>query len=238
MITGYYKGSYMLGHAICAVGFREGSSEEKEQSISMADGDIEYVYIHDDNYGPNLRFSILEEDGCAILKSAPPKEGVGDPTFIPQTIVAAVHDDVKITVDELFNKAQASINFVNFIIDHFYEQNNQTLLKKEFGCRFVTVREYFGSELQSILHGPALFRARKALYERAPALSLHLGVARLGSSESLLVDFLYDTTDSGRNMPCFGAVVFDEVLYKILTEIISADELTVLGFPNVFIPAF
>lgn len=54
------------GHAICVVGFRSPPSNVGSSLIELQDANIRYLYIHDDNLGPSVRFSIeeiLDDDG-------------------------------------------------------------------------------------------------------------------------------------------------------------------------------
>lgn len=244
LIAGNYEGHG--GHALCIVGFRDKFPENVVPgTYTMADKDIEYVYVHDDNYGPNIRFKIEEGSNKeAVLVSSPP-DYVGPnrpgPTlkFTPHTIVAATHQDVRISADELFDKGvQTTHHVVNFIT-HICKAIGAPLPAFIFSPRFIILRDYFKYELAKALSGTDLGRVRLLLHEQAPPMSLHLGVIRIGSLDKpLLMDLLYDTTDSGRNMSSFVCVIYDKAIYNLLSQLgpdlIEKD----LGLPRHIIPAF
>ncbi len=59
LISGYFLPERNIGHAICVVGFRSSAPLVADLiSPGMADSNIEHLYIHDDNLGPNVRFEI------------------------------------------------------------------------------------------------------------------------------------------------------------------------------------
>src|SRR3989344_1481526 len=76
------KDPTLTGHAMCAVGFRSCSPGiVKEGEVGLQESEIKYLYIHDDNIGPSVRFAISElkvrglpgGDKVAVISpSAPP----------------------------------------------------------------------------------------------------------------------------------------------------------------------
>jgi hypothetical protein len=61
-----------------------------------------------------------------------------------------------------------------------------------------------------------------SIAEQLPPMSKHLGIARLGIGGSPLVDVIFDTTDSNKNHPVFGTIVYDQDAEKILNFMIKA----------------
>lgn len=99
-------------HTVCVVGFRSSEAPPVQAGeYALADENIEYVYIHDDNLGPNARFRIktsgpsisLVPDSPAPLNGAWPTE---NPTttyheIVPTEIVVAVHQELRTDPVEL-----------------------------------------------------------------------------------------------------------------------------------------
>jgi len=244
LLVGHYEGSG--GHAICIVGFRDKVSTPcSAGSFAMADKDIEYVYVHDDNFGPNLRFKIdVGAHGEAVLVSSPPAYvGGGEPQpprkFYPYTVIAAVHEDIRISADELFQKGVASSAAVVTLITNICRMTGAQAPSFTFSPRFILLRDYFNSELPKALSGATLAQVRLALMESIPPMSLHVGVIRIGTADNLLVmDLLYDTTDSGRSIPSFVSVIYDEQLYRFCDSLGIDFVAERLGLSQYIIPAF
>jgi hypothetical protein len=231
LVVGHYEGS--SGHAICIGGFRDRTPDGGAPgSLTMADKDIDYVYIHDDNKGPNIRFKIESgEQGQAKLVSSPPEyleseQEEAPHVFYPYSLIAATHQDVRISADELYEKGFRITSFFVGIMNAIFQHNNIELPQYTFSPRFILLRDYFSKELGTTLSGDVLGAVRLALQEKVPPMSLHLGVVRLGANgDSLLMDLLYDTTDSGRNIPLFTAVVYDPAMYEYLRNLLLSPEL-------------
>ena len=215
------------GHAICCVGFRDTSPPvPRANRTELQDQNIRYLYVHDDNLGPNVRFEVLDGQNSSkpvrLKPSAPPvrpsrKKRISDPTakypfFRPDCIVAAVHDGLRTTPDEIHAAALRVGHFLK------YEINANRRAARRFGitvsAKFRKLADYVGKELGTSLQGrPAtLARARLALWEKVPPMSLHIGVARIGWGPIPLLDVLYDTTDTEHNMRAFCHVVFDQTM--------------------------
>jgi len=216
-------------HAVCAVGFRESAAQKpKAGETRFQDEGIQHIYLHDDNIGPNARFEVTDgqtEGRVTRLVRAPPpsvnpgapsKSGaLSYPTFIPQSLVVAVHEDLRTAPDEL-NKAglRAGDNLCRFlqpVIPNF----GVTLT-----ARFARLPEYLGPMLERTLRsGPGgaavLAKTRLALCEKFPPMSFHLGLVRLGLGAVPLLDILFDMTDNARHLQPIGHVAYQKGIPNI-----------------------
>lgn len=247
------------GHAICAAGFRSCSPDQVEVGdICLQDGDIKYLYIHDDNIGPNVRFKIdLEErplnggetiDVAMLIPDAPPRRSdnpriernnaVHD-SFIPTQLLVAVHNDLRTSPDKLHFSglfAASDINDILLSLAHTTKTNPNGLT---LSTRFVKLADFLTTELKNILGAKpkVLGNVRFALTEEVPPMSLHIGVVRIGvglEDSSLLVDILFDTTDSDRNHPVFAHIVY----FPLMKNVIAKIERAGLGEFGVCVEAF
>ena len=246
LIVGHYENSG--GHAICGVGFREKGLKRADADdpakVVMADGEIEYFYIHDDNIGPNIRFrleSVAGDNSAAVLvSSAPEYVDNGEPSpevkFFPHMIIAATHQDVRVTADELYVKGLERCSQLHNFLDFVYRANESVAPSLAFSPRFIVLRDYFKEELRNVVpDGVVLSRVRRRLQEQAPPMSLHVGVIRIAlQSGTVIMDLIYDTTDSGYCMPAFVAVIFDEQLVQWL----KSTNYQALGFPEYMIEGY
>lgn len=212
-------------HAVCVVGFREAaatSASGLKGAVDLQDAAIERLYVHDDNIGPNVRFDVLERTAplpkkrnvrVVTLKRARPKPSTHTwpddtfpkyPEFVPDAIVAAVHEGLRTSPDALHGVG----------MDHAesFRDQLQALGLAEgvtLSTRFIRFPAY-QKELAKLLvaNRPALSRARLALCQQEQPLSLHLGVVRIGTGQTPHADLLIDTTDSDLNLRPFCHVVF------------------------------
>lgn len=244
LVVGHYENNGC--HAFCIVGFRDKETElGAPGSWVIADKDISFLYVHDDNFGPNIRFELREgPDGGALLVNSPP-DYVGEThpshqlKFFPYLIISAVHEDVKISADDLYKKGLNIVQELVPYINNIYQANQTTPPAFTFSTRFILLWKYFDEELSKVLSGSALAKVRFFLQQEVPPMSLHLGVVRIGAgSNSLLMDILVDTTDSGRNIPSFACVVYDQFLYNTLKRIDPDLIANKLRLPNYIVPAF
>lgn len=228
-----------VGHAICATGFRSCALNAlKSGTVSLQEASIEHIYIHDDNLGPNIRFSIKDpiltspQGNIQIVQLTPsapnptqPCPTDNYPTFIPRTLVVAVHNDLRTSPDTLH---QAGLIHA----DNIVKVLNPLLLKYKFNAqgltvstRFIKLADYLGSELSNIIgNSPVLLsKVRLGLSESVPPMSLHLGVVRIGFDDSTqLLDVLYDTTDSDRNHPVFACVTYNKIISVVVQTFMQA----------------
>ncbi len=242
LIVGNYKNSYHIGHAVCAVGFRDATFPEGEKAPELYRQDeyIEVLYIHDDNVGPNVRMVIdseiipndfgLDKEACVIKMSGPEyveldedEPTIDNNEFIPSLIIAAVHKDLRICPVQLMATGLEKAQLVNKVLNNVRQANNLGSISTLYSTRFVQVVDYLDKELEIVLgNGEELLgQVRFNLLEQLPPMSLHLAILRIASTDNtfVLLDLIYDTTDADRNRPVFGHVVYDEQVAFILTLI-------------------
>ena len=231
------------GHAICIVGYRSCvPSPTNPQYPSLAEFDIKYVYIHDDNLGPNVRFKIetlpitqeTEENNSKeiiiLTPSAPiPKNGQREtcPTeeyssFIPTQLIVAAHSDIRTNPITLHKAGLKNATYMSQAINFLANKAGRQLYGLTVSTRFIKLANYFGLELEERLKGKSnskiLSKVRLALYENVDPMSLHIGVVRIGLDDSTpLVDILYDTTDSDRNHPIFCHVAYSNQVPVVIS---------------------
>lgn len=225
-------------HALCATGFRAAVSTLPPGTTEHLDAPAAIFYLHDDNLGPNVRFRLTEEvEGgttFAVLVPERPDLPVGghpdDPTpaypkIVPNTLLVAVHDDLRTTTDKLFLIAET----ITRVVDGFLTAQGLTGLT--VATRFIKLREYMGKTLQDLLAATSpdlLARVRLALLEEAPPMSLHLGLVRLcvGLEQVPFVDILYDTTELTPR--AFAHVPFEPTAKLVFTKLAKKHDLGVL----------
>jgi len=222
-------------HVICAVGFRESPPPELEAGNNcLQDSETLFLYIHDDNLGPSVRFRIIEngkdkngEDIPVTIKTDPPTNPELSPTINypeirPEALCIAVHECLRVSPDKLhvIGKEVSSqlCNALNIIL----EENKREKVSISSSTRFIKLADYIGYELGRVLESQTdvLGKVRMALMEKVPPMSLHIGVVRFALLNSTpIMDLLYDTTDTDRNCPVFAHVVYDQtVATKIMNQ--------------------
>jgi hypothetical protein len=211
------------GHTICATGFREATSRPtKAGCIALSDEMIRYFYIHDDNLGPNVRCVLRSnsEKGAYLVPCAPRpidlQNNLPNPTrksgvFYPDTLIAAVHDELRMSPQRLNE------------LGHAQAVALQTALVNtglEVSTRFSIVSKYLGRDLERTLaRGPLISRVRMALCEQIAPMSLFVGVVRIGSSAVTLTDTLFDTSELDHQPRAFVTVVYDQRLWGVVTQL-------------------
>ncbi len=207
-------------HAVCVVGFRESfftskKSDASQSSITLADSGSEVLYIHDDNIGPNARFKVKTEKlkngtNYPVLHLEAPQYNCFKPNIesnnyqiIPNTLVVAVHNELKASPDQLYSIGFKVANPLFYIL-------KKHSIPLSFSTRFIKLTDYVHNELGRLLAGnpELLSQLRLHLWEKVRPMSLHLGLVRIGFEQSSipLVDVLYDTTDS--NLQLFTHVPY------------------------------
>lgn len=190
------------GHAICAVGFRENPpSAPAKGEFTLQDGSIHHLYIHDDNIGPSARFGIFSDpqSNLAVLKPDRPSSATGkDPIadyglFVPKAIIAAINNELRADPDELHILGTQVASAFSFILGKTPFPNGLN-----FSTRFIKKTEYIRAELSQLLQSrpKVLSKTRLELVESVRPMSKHIGLVRIGSGASPLVDILFDTSDS------------------------------------------
>lgn len=217
------------GHAICVVGFRSCVPQPADpNSPGLAESGIEYIYVHDDNLGPNVRFKIdtlkLENRYEVVMLSADAPEPFNQqreiscptedyPDFIPTQIIVAAHSDIRTDPDTLHRAGIHNATYISKILNYIAEKKLQPKYGLTVSTRFIKLAEYLGKELYARLGSKPtiLSSVRLGLCEKVDPMSLHIGLVRIGLDNSTpLVDILYDTTDSDRNHPIFCYVAYSD----------------------------
>lgn len=222
-------GALVGGHAVCATGFRQaGAVDESVGQLSFEDENTEYVYLHDDNIGPSVRFRIdvetRSEGEVVILRpSRPPpqhaparNDPVADyPCLRPSSLLAAAHEEIRISPDRLHERA---LHLGTMLIAMTGGQ-----IGLSASARFFNLRHFVGAELGRLLdhHPQALAKVRLALWEEVHPMSLHLGVIRIGYKGTPLMDVLFDTTDSEPNTRAFAHLVYESAMEGLLDGLVA-----------------
>jgi hypothetical protein len=218
-------------HAICAVGFRECAPPiPRPRQVELQDQGVSYFYVHDDNIGPNVRLKVHENRSTRAVELIPSATDTGRsvsqgddpvasyPKFSPNYIIAAVHSDLRTHPDAIhyagLKTAKILCNSLN---------RGRLRMGLTMSSRLIKLHKYVGEELGQMLDGnPTLLaKIRFALCESVPPMSLHIGVVRIGWGPVPLLDILYDTTDSDRNIYSFGHVAYDPVISEIVSALMD-----------------
>jgi hypothetical protein len=227
------EGTRNEGHAVCAVGFRPLARTTIPAGCSgLEDSNFEHMYIHDDNLGPSVRFKIEEDPasgGVFLVPDAPAPGPLGprpvaDPCagvtpLIPRSIVVAVHKEVRVDPDKIHEEALtlAELLALGFQSASFNEGVS-------VAPRFVRLSRYVSEELRSVVAPAHLGRVKLALYEHVVPMSYHIAVARFGLRGAVLMDVIFDTTDSELNCAAFAHVVFSPIADLLLDAITQNDQ--------------
>ena len=216
------------GHAVTAVGFRPGPSPlAASGSAEEEDGGIVHLYIHDDNLGPSVRFGIEETGpgGIAVLRADPPPPlsrtpGMPNPTqnyfeLVPTSIVGAVPDEIRVSADYLNRRALRLAGTVA----KFFAARSKALPGVTFSAGFLRISQYISRELPQRLDGRRLVKARLALANRVPPMSLYVGVMRISLEGRPLFDALLDTSDSELAPQIFAHVLFQPISIDWLGDV-------------------
>lgn len=215
------------GHAVCLVGFREAPSHSAAPGdLEMQDAATPFVYVHDDNLGPNVRFEIRSGAGGRVelhpsaptpLYSGPPlpDPAAGYGPIVPHALVCAVHRDLRLGPLELHRVGRRAARAVQLQLVDRATKLNPGLT---FSTRFTRVADYLSRDLAAVLGEPsrALATARFGLVERVSPMSLRIGVVRIGIGSQRLLDVLLDTSDSNRQLRSFGTVTYHPVIDGVL----------------------
>jgi hypothetical protein len=218
-------------HTVCIVGFRSSRVPGvKAGEYAFADENIEYVYIHDDNLGPNTRFRIKVAGGAISLVPESPQSLNGpwptdNPTttyheIVPTEIVVAVHQELRTDPLELERAAIKHAAWLPNALDHEIQQQKlKTTTGMVVGSRFIRLRQYVEQELASVLRArdrSVLAAARLALWENVAPMSLHVGLVRVSLGTEPMMDILFDTSDSDRHLRPAAYVAFHSQVPALL----------------------
>lgn len=239
LLSGYLIAPGSPGHAICVVGFRSCVPQSSDpKSPSLAESGIEYIYLHDDNLGPNVRFKVeievLEKEVAVLSADAPEpvnkERSIACPTdnyfsFVPTQVIVAAHNDIRTDPDTLHRAGLRNATYISKVLNMMAEKNNQSKFGLTVSTRFTKLATYLGEELNARLESEpkVLSSVRLDLSEKVDPMSLHIGVVRIGLDDSTpLADIIYDTTDSDRNHPIFCCVAYSEKIPEVLNILESA----------------
>jgi hypothetical protein len=240
-------------HAICCVGFRSCIPSLVDPSVpDLADSNIEILYVHDDNLGPSVRFKIdvgtefvfdfskspiIDPRQVVSLYPKPPitYDRTAYPScpiddygkFIPAQLIVAAHSDIRTDPDTLHKAALKHASKIAKVMNRIAENNGLEKLGLTVSSRFIKITDYLGKELNDRLSGSSkgLSKVKMGLTEDVSPMSLHIGVVRIGLDDStILVDILYDTTDSDRNHPIFAHVAYNKLITMIIQILENADK--------------
>ncbi|MGH9885058.1 MAG: hypothetical protein ACREBE_06000 [bacterium] len=202
-------------HTVCIVGFRSSALPTAlSGDYVLADANIDVVYVHDDNLGPNARFRVRDRDGVISLvpESPEPRRGAWpteNPTktyheIVPTEMVVAVHQELRTDPVELQRAAHKYAHWLPLALDHeLKQQRGRQVPGMIVGSRFLRLRHYVERELASALRaraGKVLSRARLELWEEIAPMSLHVGLVRVSLGLEPMADILFDTSDSDRHL--------------------------------------
>lgn len=227
----------LMKHVVCAVGFREETPPimTNPGCVSLQDGEMKFIYIHDDNLGPSVRFKVIDNgvntaglpEPVTICADSPPSVQGNSPTvnypeIRPEAMCVAVHECIRSSTDILHSTGKDIAHGICGAINVVLAGNKLPGVSLSVSTRFITLADYMGVGLGVVLGGKSsvLGRVRLALAEKCPPMSLHVAVIRVALSNATpLVDFIYDTTDTDRNHPAFAHVIYDKQLVTILSSI-------------------
>ena len=245
LLLGRYKTSTTIGHAICAVGFRDAvvPSSLDHSKIYLQDEYVDVIYAHDDNVGPNVRMEISSDtievrpgvpvDVCVLKMKAPDYIDLSDKMgpldnkeFVPTGIVAALNKDLRICPVRLMQDAIPTVGDILYSLNRVRNLNKLNALSLLHSTRFVQLTDYMSKDLETLLtnNQTLLGNVREKILQELPPMSFHVAVLRIASaspSGNVLIDLLYDTTDSDRNRPVFGHIVYDQQVKFALDNIVK-----------------
>ncbi len=169
------------GHAICNVGFRSPIplAGDPSSAPSLAESNIEYLYVHDDNLGPNVRVKI-DVESKVIQKGSrnqakvvrdvvslypegpPPRNGESPPPspidgnyggFEPTQLIVAANSDIRTDIDILHKAALRNASNIGETLNNLLKSRGFNKLAFTVSSRFFRLSDYLGSELRDRLSG-------------------------------------------------------------------------------------
>lgn len=227
--------SYEGQHAVCLSGFRE-PEVDASPGLRLQDEQLEHVYLHDDNEGPNVRYRVdplpfddNRDSNIVVLKRSSPGSSrrVGsssEPRFaiVPSELFVAVHEAIRVDIQALYRRAKKIGGFFYKIHERLAASTSGRPAEISTGLslRFIELNDYLGDELPETLeqtgNAQKLGDARLQLLEDVPPLSKHMGLIRVSTDGEPVVDFLIDTTEIAPASRCLCHVVFDGRVEPIL----------------------
>ena len=177
------------GHAICNVGFRSRIPSAGDPSIpDLAESNLKFLYVHDDNLGPNVRVKIDEDtkiiqndsmNEAMVAKPVvslhpegpPSREGESRPSspingsygkFVPTQLIVAADSDIRTDLDTLHKAALRHVSNIGEVLNHLAESHGLEKIAFTVSSRFFRIADYLGTELQDRLSGSSR-ESRKVL---------------------------------------------------------------------------
>lgn len=230
---------FMGGHAMCAVGLRSAGSEGSSASILETDSNAPTLYINEDNIGPAVRFEVesvdVNDGGC--LAALRPKEPsyIGSEEsadlkypdyFIPTAMIVAVHNHIRIDLDELLNIAESYASWTATIFECLkgFEK-----IKVRYSVRVLPLSSLFREELVNVISDKKILaRVRMDLQERVPPMSKFVAVVRLGwkgdgEGINVLNDIVLDTSTLHGHGRVFANIVYENQYDEIVKDVFKRD---------------
>jgi len=229
------------GHAIVGVGFRQ-SRTPIEENPTLQDSDFKYLYIHDDNLGPNVRFEIgttkkpvdgnsrRKSEEVVVLRPSSPSDSTdtasssdplfNDYEFVPQHMVVAVHNELRARPDILHRIGIKATEIYDWAAKIIADRISAEVPNIVMGIKFQKVNEFAREELGRVCTGNILSSVRLELWEKIPPLSLFIGIIRIADGQTPLLDIIYDTTDSEMSQPVFANIAYNPVSDFIANKVL------------------
>jgi len=217
-------------HVSVVVGFRSTTPKAPAAGkFSFADANIKYLYIHDDNIGPSVKFEVSVKSKRVELTPGRPTAGSGQSLsyygkFIPFRILVAVDSDLRTSADQL-NRAgiRATLQMLHAMTAAATASNPKAAVPGLLlETRFIKYANFMTEEMSAYFSSKAavLSKVRLQLAEAVPPMSLHLGIIRIGDTTGRYLDILHDTTDSDVNHPVFATICYDANIHKMVNAMV------------------
>lgn len=225
---------YGEGHALCCVGYRSVANPSVPAgTIGFDEANIRNIYIHDDNYGPNLRFEINtireSKNDVVILKATAPNlldynyKMEEDPLkdsyeFIPSEIVIAINRDIFVGPQDLISNGMLIGKELSTSFKNACERENLLPMGLNLSFRYINAVEYIRDEIDILYKGSdskISSRIRLELKEKT-SLSKHLGIIRYGLGRLPMLDLLIDTSNIDDQTQIIAAIAFNGSFESLL----------------------
>lgn len=186
VLTGTYQDKPQSRHAVCLVGYHPTDA-----------GNIDAVYLHDDNLGPAARFVPEEQStapvGRLVLRREPPSclASDSDPvpdfsSFVPLGMLVAVHPEIRMSASRMWSTQNRIGDMLRARIPGGIEVRS----------RFMRARDYLGSHMDTLFAPQPRAVARERMTARSLSLFVLVVRASLKRPEGPvpLAEWVFDTT--------------------------------------------
>jgi len=258
VLVGNLEGGVMPAHASHAMtcnGFREiGAWSVPAETVKFLDEQIEYLYIHDDNIGPSVRFRIMLDESdsevalahssgvrevaaSVVLRPSRPEylgeqRDVEHPAkrftcFRPEVVIAALPEGIRTSISQLLFLGHEEAEALLLDVNAIRRQKNRPAWGFGISAQFMNTAKYTGELLANQLSedSPRLSTLRWSLAKDVPRMSQFLGVIRISLFGAPALDLLCDTTDSDHRLSIFATVLFHRGLGNLVLRLIKNDRL-------------